>query len=113
MKCHHCGGSHKQSKCGQFIRDDTMSQLLICQSSSRINIAAVPKHILRMSVNKLETGMYIDNKYIKPENDWRSKPLSNFTKKQLISRYYKLAKYYDEQTEKVKITRINFEFQIY
>jgi hypothetical protein len=101
MKCHHCGGSHKQSKCGQFIRDDTMSQLLICQSSSRINIAAVPKHILRMSVNKLETGMYIDNKYIKPENDWRSKPLSNFTKKQLISRYYKLAKYYDEQTEKV------------
>ena len=102
MKCHHCGGPHKQSKCGQFVRDNTLAQLLICQSASRyINITGVPKHILRMSVNKLETGIIIGDKFVKPDNDWRSKPLSNFTKKQLISRYYKLAKTYDEQAAKI------------
>ena len=100
MKCHHCGGSHKQSKCGQFIRDNAMASLLTQRVSRMCNIAAIPKQILRMSVNKLETGLYVGDIFIKPENDWRSKPLSNFTKKQLISRYYKLAKYYDEQTDK-------------
>ena len=102
MKCRHCGGPHKQSKCGQFIRDDTMASLLTQRTSRDItgNIAAIPKQILRMSVNKLELGIYIGNTYLKPENDWRSKPLNSFTKKQLISRYYKLAKDYDKQTDK-------------
>ena len=103
MKCRHCGGPHKQSKCGQFIRDDTMASLLTQRTSRDItgNIAAIPKQILRMSVNKLELGIYIGNTYLKPENDWRSKPLNSFTKKQLISRYYKLAKDYDEQVDKI------------
>ena len=101
MKCRHCGGPHKQSKCGQFIRDDAMASLLTQRVSRMCNIAAIPKQILRMSVNKLETGLYVDNTFIKPTNDWRSKPLNSFTKKQLISRYYKLAKDYDEQTDKI------------
>ena len=103
MKCHHCGGPHKQSKCGQFIRDSTMAQLLTQRASRSItgNIAAIPKHILRMSVNNLELGMYVSDTYLKPTINTRSKPLNSFTKKQLIDRYYKLAKDYDEQVDKI------------
>lgn len=101
MKCHHCGGQHKQSKCGQFVRDNTMAQLLVYSSGSCYNIAVVPKQILRMSVNKLEMGIIWHDEIVKPENDWRSKPLSSFTKKQLIDRHYKLTKSIDKQIEQI------------
>ena len=102
MKCHHCGGQHKQSKCGQFVRDNTMAQLLVHNSAYCYNIAAIPKQILRMSVNKLEMGTIWHGEVVKPENDWRSKPLSNFTKKQLIDRYCKLVKSIDKQVDKIE-----------
>jgi len=101
MKCHHCGGPHKQWKCGQFVRDNTMAQLLVYSSGSCYNIAAVPKQILRISVNKLEMGIIWHDEIVKPENDWRSKPLNCFTKKQLTDRYYKLTKSIDEQVKKI------------
>ena len=101
MKCHHCGGPHKQSKCGQFVRDNTMAQLLVHQNGSCYNMAAIPKQILRMSVNILETGVWKYDELITPVNDWRSKPLSSFTKKQLTDRYYKLTKSIDEQVKKI------------
>jgi len=101
MKCHHCGGQHKQSKCGQFVRDNTMAQLLVHNSAYCYNIAAIPKQILRMSVNKLEMGIIWHGEVVKPENDWRSKPLSNFTKKQLIDRHSKLVKSIDKQIDKI------------
>ena len=88
MKCYHCGGQHKQSKCGQFVRDNTMAQLLV--------------YSLRMSVNKLEIGIIWHDEIVKPENDWRSKPLSSFTKKQLIDRHYKLTKSIDKQIEQIE-----------
>jgi len=102
MKCHHCGGQHKQSKCGQFVRDNTMANLLVYSNGFLHNIAAVPKQILRMSVNKLEMGIIWHGEVVKPENDWRSKPLSCFTKKQLIDRYYKLTKSIDKQIDKIE-----------
>ena len=103
MKCYHCGGQHKQSKCGQFIRDTAMAKLLVYQRDDCYNIESIPKQILRISVNKLEMGVYVkyNSQFIKPENDWRSKPLNCFTKKQLIDRYYKLTKSIDEQVEKI------------
>jgi hypothetical protein len=101
MKCYHCGGQHKQSKCGQFARDSTMAQLLVYNSGSCYNIAAVPKQILRISVNRLEMGIFWHGEIVKPENDWRSKPLSSFTKKQLIDRHYKLTKSIDKQIEQI------------
>jgi len=102
MKCHHCGGPHKQSKCGQFDRDNTMAQLLV-RNNSCFNISAIPKQVLRIAINKLEMGVYVEsnNHIVKPENNFRSKPLNCFTKKQLINRYYKLTKSIDEQVDKI------------
>lgn len=101
MKCYHCSGQHKQSKCGQFGRDNTLAQLLVFQKDICYNIETIPKQILRMSVNKLEMGVEVNGQFVKPENDWRSKPLNCFTKKQLIARYDKLTKSIDKQVEKI------------
>jgi len=103
MKCYHCGGQHKQSKCGQFDRDNTIAQMLVYQKDVCYSIASISKQILRISVNKLEMGIQTEfnGEIVKPENDWRSKPLSCFTKKQLIDRYYKLTKSIDKQVKKI------------
>lgn len=103
MKCYHCGGQHKQSKCGQFIRDTTMAKLLVYQSGACYDIGSIPKQIIRISVSKLETGVYVGstNQFVKPENECRGKPLNCFTKKQLTDRYYKLTKSIDEQVKKI------------
>lgn len=102
IKCYHCGGPHKQSKCGHFDRDNTMAQLLV-RNNSYFNITAIPKQVLRIAINKLELGVYVESndQIVKPENNFRSKPLNCFTKKQLINRYYKLTKSIDEQVDKI------------
>jgi len=99
--CLYCLGPHKQNKCGQFIRDDAVAELLAHCFGRDCNPNTVSKNILRMTINKIEMGIYYCGKIVKPENDWRSKPLNKFTKKQLIYRYCKISADIDRQVDEL------------
>lgn len=104
--CAYCSGNHaNEGKCAQYGRDHSIALSISCTNVSsddklQTNLNNVPKNILRLTVGIHEMGKVYRGHILYPRVQ-RSKPLSKFTKKQLIDRIIQTSKDFDEQADTI------------
>jgi hypothetical protein len=106
QSCTYCSGNHtKVSKCAQYRQDSVMAEYIsdldfTCKTKQNM-LHLISKNILRLAVILFERGRRYnkdlhDSIVIVPSTQ-RSKPLSKFTKNQLIRRLVQLSKDFASQ----------------